>query len=211
MSDSYQLVYVPTSQDANPGLAEAASAIPIGPFLLLKGEAYFVHGNSYVKLLKGGMDFSPNFDTWRRWRMWTVDCDAGIPGSGKDPSEWIDDNASGGPNWRDIPGEIFKDAPDQWDRACTLSEFVVAVAGHERKYGALYFFVLISTRQSAYRVQMSSAKPYRSLNGLSFKAGSSHGPSPQAQKSKSTQGGSGLRSDPERPESPFLRFQSPNG
>jgi hypothetical protein len=142
----------------SPGLAEAAGAVPLGPFLLLKGEAYFVHGNSYVKLQKGGMDYSANFNTWRRWRMWTVDCDAGIPGSGKDPSEWIDDNQSGGPNWRDIPGEIFTALPPQWDRACTLSEFVVAVAGHEQRYGALYFFVLFSVKQSEYRVQMSSAK-----------------------------------------------------
>jgi hypothetical protein len=154
----YQLVYVPTSTDMSHGLAEAATAERLGPFLLLKGEAYYPHGNSYVKMVKGGMDYSPNFNTWRRWRMWTVDFDAGIPGSGKDPSEWINDNLSGGPNWRDIPGEMIQDPPDQWPRACTISEFVVAIAGHERQYGALYFFVMFSTRQWEYRVQMSSAK-----------------------------------------------------
>jgi hypothetical protein len=158
MGDTYKLVYVPTAHDASTGLDEAASAVQLGPFLLLKGKSYFIHGNSNVKMVKGGMDFAANFNTWRRWRMWTVDCDAGIPGAGKDPSDWVDDNGSGGPNWRDIPGEMIVDPPEQWSPACTLAEFVVSVAGQEQKYGALYFFVIFSTRKREYRVQMSSAK-----------------------------------------------------
>jgi hypothetical protein len=117
-----------------------------------------VHGNSYTEVKKQGEDISSNYNTWRRWRIWRLFGGTGFNPAGPPESDWADDNLSKTPNWMDIPGFDFAVGPAQWKDERYLLEFVVSVEGHTAEVGALYFFVIVSTKPGQYRVEMSSAK-----------------------------------------------------
>jgi hypothetical protein len=151
------LEYTPTKDDQSSRTARGQGRTYLSPFLSVSGPSDFmVHGNSYVTVWEDGRDVTGQYDTWRRWRIWSLP-KVGLNPSGPPDFDWKDDNLSKIPNWRDTPGYQSVAGPDAWMSQRTLLEFVVAIEEHPDA-GALYFFVVVSTKPGQYRVEMSDAK-----------------------------------------------------
>lgn len=152
------LEYTPTTEDFSSSVPRGQGRTSRTPFLaVFQNTSYVVHGNSYTAVMKYGDDVSGDYGTWRRWRIWKLASSEGFSPAGPPELDWANDNLSKKPNWMDIPGYEFAVTPDKWPNERHLLEFVVSVEKHP-EIGALYFYVVVSTKKNQYRVEMSSAK-----------------------------------------------------
>lgn len=149
--------YIPTSTDLAPTVTKGRGYASYPSHFLAQGPGALVHGNSTIAINNGTEDVSSDYATWRRMRIWAVPIGDDIPTRGKLDWKWHDDNMSKIRNWTDIPGAIFADGLAGKPTQRSLIEFVVAVEGHP-EIGAVYFFVIVSTSATQYRVQMSDSK-----------------------------------------------------
>jgi hypothetical protein len=153
-----KLEYVPTDADLAhftvKGQGYKASPSPF----LATDPGQLIHGNSVIKVMDHGEDVSSNWNTWRQMRIWLLPSVGGVASASATLNvAWHDDNRAAKPNWLDIPGFIFTQAPSKTDAERYLMEFVVAVIGRP-DVDALYFYNVVSRNAFQYRIQMSTAK-----------------------------------------------------
>lgn len=158
----FSLEYSPTPADLSGNTDRYRTHLARGPYLTVSRDGYAVHGNSYVAVKVNGEDVSSDYATWRQWRIWRLRSDESLNPSGRPEQEWTDDNTPNDngkrrANWMDAPGFEMIGDPDHWPDQRRLIEFVVSVDGHTDESGALYFYIIVSTKPGKYRLQMSSA------------------------------------------------------